>query len=82
MAKLITPQSVIKQAYDDAANAVEFCNWYMTNRKTLELHEMQVIDIAYQDGVNDAIQDPDHTFRPMEYVKEICGFEQTKENDN
>ena len=82
MAKLITPQSVIKQAYDDSANAIEFCNWYITNRKTLELHEMQLIDIAYQDGVNDVIQDADHTFKPMEYVKETYGYKQYKDNDN
>ena len=82
MTKLITPQSVIKQAYDDSSNAIEFCNWYITNRKSLELHEMQLIDIAYQDGVNDVIQDADHTFKPMEYVKEAYGFKQDQDNDN
>jgi hypothetical protein len=43
---------------------------------------MQLIDIAYQDGVNDAIQDPDHTFKQMEYVKEAFGYKQNQENDN
>jgi hypothetical protein len=82
MTKLITPQIILKQAYDDSSSAIEFCNWYITNRKSLELHEMQLIDIAYQDGVNDAIQDPDHTFKPMEYVKEAYKFKQEQDNDN
>ena len=58
---------MLKMAYDEAANAIEFCNWYTMNRPQLELHEQQLIDIAYQDGVNDAIQDPDHTSKPGEY---------------
>ena len=82
MTKVITPQAILKQAYDDSASAIEFCNWYITNRKALEMHEMQLIDIAYQDGVNDAIQDPDHTFKQMEYVKEAFGYKQNQENDN
>ncbi len=82
MTKTITPQAILKQAYDDSASAIEFCNWYITHRKALEMHEMQLIDIAYQDGVNDAIQDPDHTFKQMEYVKEAFGYKQNQENDN
>jgi hypothetical protein len=82
MTKTITPQTILKQAYDDSSSAIEFCNWYITNRKSLELHEMQLIDIAYQDGVNDATQDADHTFKPMEYVKEAYGFKQEQNNDN
>jgi hypothetical protein len=58
---------MLKIAYDEAANAIEFCNWYTMNRPQLELHEQQLIDIAYQDGVNDAIQDPDHISKPGEY---------------
>jgi hypothetical protein len=82
MTKTITPQTILKQAYDDSSSAIEFCNWYITNRKSLEMHEMQLIDIAYQDGVNDVIQDADHTFKPMEYVKEAYGFKQDQDNDN
>lgn len=58
---------MLKMAYDESASAIEFCNWYITNRPSLELHESQLIDIAYQDGVNDAIQDPDHISKPGEY---------------
>lgn len=58
---------MLKMAYDDAANAIEFCNWYTMNRPALELHEAQLVDMAYQDGVADAIQDPDHTAKPGEY---------------
>lgn len=58
---------MLKMAYDDAANAIEFCNWYTMNRSALELHEAQLVDMAYQDGVADAIQDPDHTAKPGEY---------------
>jgi hypothetical protein len=65
--KPITPIQMLKIAYDEAANAIEFCNWYTMNRPQLELHEQQLIDIAYQDGVNDAIQDPDHISKPGEY---------------
>lgn len=65
--KPITPIQMLKMAYDEAANAIEFCNWYTMNRPQLELHESQLIDIAYQDGVNDAIQDPDHVSKPGEY---------------
>ena len=65
--KPITPIQMLKMAYDEAANAIEFCNWYTMNRPQLELQEQQLIDIAYQDGVNDAIQDPDHISKPGEY---------------
>ena len=65
--KPITPIQMLKMAYDEAANAIEFCNWYTMNRPQLELHEQQLIDIAYQDGANDAIQDPDHISKPGEY---------------
>jgi hypothetical protein len=65
--KPITPIQMLKMAYDESASAIEFCNWYITNRPQLELHESQLIDIAYQDGVNDAIQDPDHISKPGEY---------------
>jgi len=65
--KPITPIQMIKMAYDQAANAVEFCNWYTMNRPALELHEAQLVDMAYQDGVADATQDPDHTAKPGEY---------------
>lgn len=58
---------MLKIAYDDAANAIEFCNWYTMNRPALELHEKQLLDIAYQDGATDAIQDPDHICKPGEY---------------
>ena len=65
--KPITPIQMLKIAYDEAANAIEFCNWYTMNRPQLELHEQQLIDIAYQDGAADAIQDPDNISKPGEY---------------
>ena len=65
--KPITPIQMLKMAYDESASAIEFCNWYITNRPQLELHESQLIDIAYQDGANVAIQDTDHISKPGEY---------------
>lgn len=61
---------MLKMAYDDAANAIEFCNWYTMNRPALELHEQQLLDIAYQDGATDAIQDPDHICKSGEYFSD------------
>jgi hypothetical protein len=61
---------MLKMAYDDAANAIEFCNWYTMNRPALKLHEQQLLDIAYQDGATDAIQDPDHICKPGEYFSD------------
>ena len=68
--KPITPIQMLKMAYDQAANAIEFCNWYTMNRPTLELQEKQLIDMAYQDGATDAIQDPDHICKPGEYFSD------------
>lgn len=68
--KAITPLAIIKQAFNDSPNAIDFCNWYMMNRPTLEMHELQLLDIAYQDGVTDAVQDPDHVLRPGEYMND------------
>lgn len=65
--KPITPIQLLKIAYDEAGNAVEFCNWYINNRPYLERHEKHLIDLAYRDGVKDAIQDPDHISKPGEY---------------
>ena len=75
--KPITPTQMIKMAYDDAANAVEFCNWYTMNRPALELHEAQLVDMAYQDGVSDMVQDPDHVCKPGEYF-----LDNYKKDDN
>lgn len=61
---------MLKMAYDEAANAIEFCNRYTMNRPALELHEQQLLDIAYQDGATDAIQDPDHICKPGEYFSD------------
>ncbi len=66
----ITPLAMLKQAFDDAPNAIEFCNWYMMNRPTLEMHELQLLDIAYLDGVQDQTQDPDRSYKPGDYIQD------------
>ena len=66
----ITPLAMLKQAFNDAPNAIEFCNWYMMNRPTLETHELQLLDIAYLDGVEDQKQDPDRSYRPGDYIQD------------
>lgn len=63
----LTPQQMISMAYFESQNAIEFCNWYITNQHNLEMHERALINNAYHDGINDAIQDPDHTLRNGEY---------------
>jgi hypothetical protein len=68
--KALTPVKMLALAYHDARDAVEFCNWYITNREQLELHEKSLINMAYHDGINDATQDPDHTLKNDEYYND------------
>jgi hypothetical protein len=68
--KPLTPIQMLKMAYDESSNAIEFCNWYTMNRPALELHERQLINMAYHDGINDAVQDPDHTLKADEYYSD------------
>ena len=77
--KPITPTQMLKMAYDEAANAVEFCNWYTMNRPALELHERQLINMAYHDGINDAVQDPDHVLKADEYFSDNYAKDKTNE---
>lgn len=65
---------MLAMAYKDASSAIEFCNWYIQNAKVLEHHEQQLINMAYHDGINDAVQDPDHIFKNDEYFKETFGI--------
>lgn len=68
--KTITPIQMLAIAYNDAQNAIEFCNWYTLNKPQLELHEKALINMAYHDGINDATQDPDHTLKADEYYND------------
>jgi hypothetical protein len=74
MTQHLTPTRMLAMAYKDASNAIEFCNWYIQNAKVLEQHEQQLINMAYHDGINDAIQDPDHTAKADEYFKDNYGL--------
>lgn len=68
--KPVTPIQIIIQAYNDASTGTQFAAWFNENKNTLITHEGNLLDIAYQDGVSDAIQDPDHVCRPGEYLKD------------
>ena len=70
MIKHITAIQMLKMAYDESQTAIEFCNWYIRNKKVLEIHEQITHSRAYQKGVSDAIQDPDHTCKSGEYFKD------------
>jgi hypothetical protein len=72
--KHLTPTRMLAMAYNDASNAIEFCNWYIQNAKVLEHHEQQLINMAYHDGINDAVQDPDHVAKADEYFKDNYGL--------
>lgn len=65
--KKITPLEVLHEAYNNAANAVEFCNWYSLNRINLNNDEKQLIIDTWDDAIDDATQDIDHAFNGAEY---------------
>ena len=65
--KKTTPLEALHLAYDDAANAVEFCNWYSLNRLKLKDLEKQLIIDTWDDAIDDAQQDIDHAFNGAEY---------------
>ena len=65
--KKITPLEVLYEAYNNAANAVEFCNWYSLNRINLKNDEKQLIIDTWDDAIDDATQDIDHAFNGAEY---------------
>lgn len=65
--KKITPLEVLHQAYNDSANAVEFCNWYSLNRINLKNDEKQLIIDTWDEAIDDAQQDIDHAFNGAEY---------------
>lgn len=63
MIKKISPTQRLKIGYDQSKNAIEFCNWYVQNINSLVEDEIQIINSAYENGVNDAIQDMDHLYK-------------------
>ena len=65
--KKITPLEVLHEAYNNAANAVEFCNWYSLNRINLKNDLKQLIIDTWDDAIDDAQQDIDHAFNGAEY---------------
>jgi len=62
-----TPLEALHEAYDDAANAVEFCNWYSLNHLKLKNDEKQLIIETWDEAIDDAQQDIDHAFNGAEY---------------
>ena len=79
--KKITPLEILNEAYNEAQNAVEFCNWYVANRTRIENLEKQLIIETWDDAIDDAQQDIDHAFNGAEfwtihYKKEIKSHEQ------
>jgi hypothetical protein len=65
--KKITPLEMIHQAYQDAANAIEFCNWYTLHRPELEKLDRLVIIETFDDAIADAEMDLEHVFNGVEY---------------
>jgi len=65
--KKITPLEILHQAYNDAANAVEFCNWYSLNRISLKDAERQLIIETWDEAIDDAESDIEHAFNGIEY---------------
>lgn len=62
---------MIRLAYNEANNAVDFCNWFTLNRPMLEAHEGDIINNAYYDGSQDMKQDPDHLLKTGEYFNDL-----------
>lgn len=77
--KKITPLEMINKAYHDAANAIEFCNWYTMNRVNLEIDERQLIIQTYDEAIQDAEMDLERVFNGVEYWS--INFKKDK-NDN
>lgn len=65
--KKITPLELLNDAYNDAANSVEFCNWYSLNRINLKDLEKQLIIETWDEAIDDAQQDINHAFNGLEY---------------
>lgn len=65
--KKITPLEVLHKAYNDSANAVEFCNWYSLNRIHINDLEKQLIIDTWDEAIDDAQYDIDHAFNGAEY---------------
>ena len=65
--KKITPLEILHKAYNDAANAVEFCNWYSLNRISLKDAERQLIIETWDEAIDDAESDIEHAFNGLEY---------------
>ena len=65
--KKTTPLEILHKAYNDAANAVEFCNWYSLNRISLKDAERQLIIETWDEAIDDAESDIEHAFNGLEY---------------
>ena len=65
--KKTTPLEILHQAYNEAANGVEFCNWYSLNRISLKDAEKQLIIDTWDEAIDDAESDIDHAFNGIEY---------------
>lgn len=65
--KKTTPLEILNDAYNDAANAVEFCNWYSLNRINLKDLEKQLIIETWDEAIDDAETDIEHAFNGLEY---------------
>ena len=65
--KKITPLEILHKAYNEAANAVEFCNWYSLNWMNLKDSEKDLIINTWDEAIDDAESDIDHTFNGIEY---------------
>lgn len=77
--KKITPLEMINNAYHDAANAIEFCNWYTMNRVNLEIDERQLIIQTYDEAIQDAEMDLERVFNGVEYWS--INFKKDKNDD-
>ena len=65
--KKTTPLEILQEAYNDCANAVEFCNWYSLNRISLKDAEKQLIIDTWDEAIDDAESDIEHAFNGIEY---------------
>jgi hypothetical protein len=65
--KKTTPLEELHQAYNDAANAVEFCNWYSLNHLKLKNDEKHLIINTWDEAIDDAESDIEHAFNGIEY---------------
>jgi hypothetical protein len=65
--KKTTPLEELHQAYDEAANAVEFCNWYSLNHLKLKNDEKHLIINTWDEAIDDAESDIEHAFNGIEY---------------